>query len=114
MKIDKEYLSADGDLRFIVRFQEGDWTLGFDGTPSHTHGDILASEYGLPPDEAVLAYVQKLIGNELTIAVATVGGKIRDIWVTDDPAQDLSYCPPNEDIEFRLWNKAKSHPGAFV
>jgi hypothetical protein len=94
----------------VVRFRSGEFSLGFEGTPSHTHGDILAAESGLAADEAVRAYVQKLIGNKLTIAVSTIGGKIRDIWIPDDPAQDLRYCPPDENIEFRLWRGTKIVP----
>jgi hypothetical protein len=102
----RDYVSPDGTLCFLVRAPEGDLTMGFDGCPSHTHGDILAvlGETGETPEEATKRYVHDLISSKLIIAVATVQGKIRDIWITDDPLDNLRYCPPDETIVFRLWD----------
>jgi hypothetical protein len=70
----------------------------------------LATEYGLTSEQAVRAFVQKLTGSELTIAVAKVDGKISYIWITDNPARELRHCPPEENIEFRLWDGTKITP----
>jgi hypothetical protein len=102
----RDYVSPDGALRFLVRAPDGDLTIGFDGCPSHTHGDILAilGGTGETPEEATERYVNDLTSSKLIIAVATVQGKIRDIWITDDPSGHLRYCPPDETIVFRLWD----------
>jgi hypothetical protein len=99
----RDYVSPDGTLRFLVRAPDGDLTMGFNGCPSHTHGDLLA----IPPEtpeQATERYVNDLISSKLIIAVATVQGKIQDIWITDDPSGTLLYCPPDETIIFRLWD----------
>jgi hypothetical protein len=101
-----EYISPDGTLRFVVIATDGDLTMGFDGYPSHTHGGILAELAASPetPEEATKRYVRDLISNRLIIAIATVQGEIRDIWITDDPASNLRYCPLDETIVFRRWD----------
>ncbi len=43
----EEYLSPDGCLRLVVIRETGDITLGFEGFPWHTHGDVLAAQYEL-------------------------------------------------------------------
>jgi hypothetical protein len=104
--MNRDYVSPDGALRFLVRATDGDLTMGFDGCPSHTHGDILAisGATGETPEEATERHVNDLISSKLIIAVATVQGKIRDIWITDDPSSHLRYCPPDETIVFRRWD----------
>jgi hypothetical protein len=100
----------DGSLRFIVaRADDGDISLGFDTYPSHTHGDILASLSGLPMDEAVRQYVDKLLAGRSFIVIARVDNVIRDVWVTDDPRPD-KYKPENETIEFRFWDGRGAPP----
>jgi hypothetical protein len=108
--IDSDYVSPDGALRFLVRSPDGDITLGFDGSPAHTHGDVLAALSSESPEDAAKRYVSDLISNKLIIAVSKVSGIVRDIWITDDPADDLRYCQPEESIEFRLWDGTKIHP----
>src|SRR6266850_5814500 len=104
MDIIEEHRTPDGLLRFIVeRSDDGDLSLGFDGFPSHTHGDILASLSGLPIDVAVRDYIDALLSGRSFIGIARVAGKIRDVWVTDDPHPD-KYKPDNETMEFRYWD----------
>jgi hypothetical protein len=102
--IDRDYVSPDGILRFLVRSPNGDITMGFDGFPWHTHGDVLAGATSRSTDEASEQFVAHLITGKLIIAVSAVSGQIRDVWITDDPAGDLRYCPPEETIVFRLWD----------
>lgn len=71
---------------------------------------MLAARSSVSPEDATKRFVADLISNKLIIAVAKVSGTIRDIWITDDPANDLRYCPPEETIEFRLWDGTKIHP----
>ena len=103
MNIIEERRTPDGLFRFIVqRSDDGDLSLGFDGFPSHTHGDILASLSGLPVDAAVRNYIDALLSGRSFIGIARVAGKIRDVWVTDPRAD--KYKPDDETMEFRSWD----------
>ncbi len=103
-----EYISPDGQLRLLVICPDGDWTLGFDGFPWHTHGDLLAAVSGKDEEAAVDDFIADLIGGRSVIAIRRVAGAVEAIWVTDDPAEDLSasqqYGPDDETIEFRHWD----------
>ena len=54
------------------------------------------------PEEVTERHVNDLMSGKLVIAVATVRGKIRDIWITKNPSVGLRYCPPHETRYFRL------------
>lgn len=104
MAIIEEHHTPDGLFRFIVeRSNDGDISLGFHGFPSHTHGDMLASASGLPVEGAVREYVDGLLAGRSYIGIARIAGKIRDVWVADDPHPD-KYKPEDETIEFRYWD----------
>ena len=109
-----EYVSPDGKLKFLVTCPDGDWTLGFDGCPAHTHGSILADLSGLDEVTAVDRYVADLIGNVSVIALRRVSGVLSDAWITDDPAGEVlsqqKYGNPDETVEFRLWNGSVVQP----
>ena len=100
----EKYVSPDGSLTFLVIREHGDVSLGFEGTPWHTHADILAALSGLSQEDAVTQFVTSLLENKRVIATATVNGRVRDVWVTDDPAEVDIYKPENEVITFRLWD----------
>jgi hypothetical protein len=110
--IDSDHVSPDGTLCFLVRSSDGDITMGFDGCSWHVHGDMLAAVAGssLSPEDAAKRFLADLISNKLIIAVAKVSGAIRDIWITDDLGKDVRYCPPEETIEFRLWDGTEIQP----
>lgn len=105
--IERDHVSPDGALRFLVRVPDGDITMGFDGFPWHTHGDILAATSSGSPEDAAERFVTDLISNKLIIAVSIASGMIRDIWITDAPADNLRYCPAEEIINFRYWDGTK-------
>jgi hypothetical protein len=86
------YVTPDGALAFLIVRESGDVSLGFDGYPSHTHGDILASLTGKP------------IGGKLAIAIAEVEARVRDVWACELPVEPDKYRPENETITFRLWD----------
>jgi hypothetical protein len=71
-----KYVSPDGLLTFLVVREHGDVSLGFEGTPWHTHADILASLSGLSQEEVVSQFVTSLLENKRAIAVATVNGRV--------------------------------------
>lgn len=100
-----KHVSPDGLLTFVVAADEGgDVTLGFEGYSWHTHADILAALSGTAPEVAVERFVGALLGNEVAIAVATVAGRIEDVWVSDDLLRADPYKPSDEVIEFRFWD----------
>jgi hypothetical protein len=108
--VESDHVSPDGALRFLVRSPDGDITMGFDGYPWHTHGDVLAALSSVSPEDAAKRFVVDLISNKLVIAVSKVSGTICDIWITDDLANDLRHCLPEETVEFRLWDGTKIDP----
>ncbi len=80
-------------------------TIGLTGSAPHTHGDILTSEYGGTPESAVRAYVDDVLASRRVIVISRVNGKLREAWITDDPARDeMRYAEPGETIEKRFWN----------
>ena len=103
-----EYVSPDGQLRLLVLCPDGDWTLGFDGFPWHTHGSILASLSGKDEEVAIGDFVADLTSGRSVIAMKLINGAVADVWVTDDPADDLAgsqkYGPDDETMEFRRWD----------
>lgn len=97
--------SADGLFRFqILRSDDGDVTLGFEGFPWHTHSDLLVGTYGSTQEAAAERFVDDLLHNRSVIAVHRQGGMISDVCITDDPHADLRYKLDNESIEFRHWD----------
>ena len=101
----EEHVSPDGRLRFIVvAAPDGDLALGFDGYPSHTHADILASLSGLTAADAARQFVDDLLSDKSVIAVWGVPGRVDDVWVSEDPASDAAYPQAGEVIELRYWS----------
>jgi len=100
----EEHQSPDGLLTFkIGREDSGDYCLGFDGYSWHTHADILAELSGLGEAEAMRQFVDELVSGRAIIAIARVGGKIRDVWVVDGPLPG-KYKTDDETFEFRFWD----------
>jgi hypothetical protein len=104
----REYVSPSGGLRFlVVTGDDGDIALGFDGFPWHTHADMLAAASDLTEAIAVEQFLQELLGSRAVIAVLRVGGKIKDVWVTDDPGSESCDLSEGESVELRLWDGRK-------
>lgn len=103
---DRRYVSPDGQLRFVVMECEEDGLLllGFDDYPWHTHDDLLVPEYGATRAAAAENFVNMLLGDALVIAIDKVAGAVQNIYVTDDPAEELRYAPEGATVEFRLWS----------
>jgi hypothetical protein len=110
--LEEKYVSPDGTLTFLVVRERGDISLGFEGYPWHTHGDILAALSGLPIEQAVAQYVDAVTSSESVVAIATVDGRVRDISIADDPMRPDPYKPENETIAFRYWDGTPFSPGA--
>lgn len=101
----REYTSPDGLLRLVVHADDaGDVTVGFAGFGWHTHGDILAALAGLPVPDAVGRFVADVVGGRAVIAVSRVGGRVADVWVSDDPAREVGRAADGEEVELRFWD----------
>jgi hypothetical protein len=99
------HVSSDGKLRFqIVRNDNGETRLGFDGFPWHTHADLLAGHYGPSPDTAIDRFVDDLLNGRSIIALFRYDGSLHDVSVTSDPERDRRYLATNETVEFRHWD----------
>ncbi len=100
----RDYVSPDGRLRFTVHSDaDGDVTLGFEVFPWHTHADLLAGA-GATESDAVEQFVQELLGNRSVIAISRIGGEVRDVWITYDPASESRYLSEGESVELRYWD----------
>ena len=110
MKTRESHTSADGTLTLVVIRQDGDITVGFDGLSWHTHGDVLVGDYqlrgdfDLSPEAATRRFVADVLDNRAILAVSRADGVLKDVWVTDSPADDAGHASPSEEIEFRYWN----------
>jgi hypothetical protein len=102
--IDQDHLSPDKELRFLVRSPGGDITMGFDGYPWHTHGEVLLKLPAESSEAAAEHFVNDLVSGKLIIAISQVADKITDIWITDSPSDDLRHAAADELITFRLWD----------
>lgn len=99
------HVSPDGLLRLLVNVErDGDVVIGFDGMASHTHGDILAELSGLDIANAVIGYVEAILGNRAAIALRMRADAIDDAWVEHDFEQAKRSLHPGETITFRYWD----------
>ena len=99
------HVSPDGLLTFVVVADGADdVSLGFEGHPWHTHADILAEIRGTTQAAAVAQFLDELLESRAVIVIATVAGRIADVWVSDDPAEPDLHRPNDEGVAFRFWD----------
>jgi hypothetical protein len=106
MAIVERHTSPDGLLTLLVdRAEDGDWSVGFDRSAWHTHGDILMLEFGGTPASAVKAFVDEIVNSRRPIGVARLDGEFHEAWVADNSSEDETrYAEKNVTIEKRFWN----------
>ena len=104
MEAVREYVSPDGQLKFVVGRDEQDVSLGFEGFPWHTHASVLASEFGTCEELAVNRFVSDLLSDHCIIVLSRTGGTIRDVWITADPQSHLRDKSADEVLEYRYWS----------
>ncbi|HEY4031566.1 MAG TPA: hypothetical protein VGM25_14560 [Caulobacteraceae bacterium] len=104
MQTKYEYRSPDGQLCLVVEAVDGDVRLGFADMPWHTHGDVLASQLGLPIEAAVQAFVEALVGSATIVAVLKVNATVCDVWVPCNSVEDCRDRDLGEEITFRRWS----------
>src|SRR5215212_9217717 len=110
MRVIREYVSPDNQLRFVIGHDEQDVSLGFEGFPWHTHADVLASALVTSEKLAVNRFVSDLLSDRCIIVVSRISGRIRDVWITADPLSDLRYKHDDEVLELRYWSGAQWKP----
>ncbi len=97
-----EYVSSDGQLKFLVTCPEGDWTMDY-GFPWHTHGSILAALSGRDEVSAIQHLIDDLTGNISVIALKKIAGILTDVWISEHPAEDLSHASATV-LSMKRWN----------
>lgn len=112
MRSTDRFTTPDGALTFVVTREDGDITLGFEGFPWHTHGDLLIDPEpadGGPrtPEAAVRRFVAALRADRLVLALSSVEGSLRDVWISADPDREFRREEATgEAIELRYWSGA--------
>lgn len=105
MAIVQRHRTPDGLLELVVDLTDGEWSVGFAGLPSHTHGDILAELEGGSPESATRTYVADVLASNRVIVIRRMNGVVEDAWVADGPTDDLGrYALPDTTFERRYWN----------
>ena len=108
--MEERYRSPDGRFELVVVYQEDDITLGLNGYPWHTHGDVLVAEYntagitGLDQMSAVKRFVSDLMENRSLIGIETDPDGMESAWVTYAPLNDVKLRPEGHKTRFRYWN----------
>jgi hypothetical protein len=106
----EEHVSPDGKLRLLVVREAEDFTIGFDGHPWHTHGDVVAGELqllGLPkctPEDATKRLVADVLSGRIPIAVVRRGEQVLDVMATYLLEMVDPYRPDGETLEVRRWD----------
>ena len=80
----------------------------------HTHGELLG---GMSPDEhiqAALALVERILEDEVSIAISYVDGEFDDAWVTDDLSKEGRYVQSNETLRIGTWSSEQSRTWVTV
>ena len=109
----EEHASPDGLLKLAVEsLKDGDVAIGFCGYPWHTHADILASINEMNETDAVRQFIDDVLNDRSLIAVQIIDNAIRDVWITDDPANECKYKQSNEELQFRYWSGRGYSPNA--
>jgi hypothetical protein len=106
----ERHTSPDGLLSLVVLREADDLIVGFEGGPSHTHGDVLIGEYASigeeldTPDAAVRRYVSDILTNRIKIIVYRKDGAIRDVSAFPYDIPNIGqHLEPGETIEVRYW-----------
>lgn len=104
-------VSPDGELALTMEIDvDGECLLGFHGFEWRQQGSVLCEMYGTSVDEACQSFLQNIINDGAVIAVLSCHGDRADVWVTEDPREDLRYLKDGEKLEFRYWSGKSANP----
>ena len=113
MKEAARFLTPDGKFTLLIEpsTESGGDAIGFEGFPWHTHVDLL-SVYEIEPQiETADQFIEELREERLVMVIASVDGRIRDVWVTDNPEDELKYLSPGENLALRYWSGKPYYAG---
>jgi hypothetical protein len=92
----------DGKLTLEV-FMADDYLIGFREHAWHTHGSLLAPQYGSDPKSASLAFFDSVTRDEVLICVSKRQGK-EEVWITDDAEAEVRSLVPGETLRLQYWS----------
>ncbi len=104
-------MSPDGSLELVVDEVDGDPAIAFKGFEWHTHADLLVPEYGATELEAVRAFVDAILADQLVIAVCGDDGHVRDVRIAANPASEIAGTKAGK-VLLRVWGGAEWHAGS--
>jgi len=82
----------------IICVEDGELLIGLKDHSWHTHGDILAEEWGIPQEQAVVLFVSRILeGKEYLVEEREEGRTVRK-YITDDRSAVFKYKTPGIDI----------------
>lgn len=99
----ERYVSPDGELVFLVIYDRGEYTMGFEGSVWHTHGDMLPGLPGLSIADDVRRYVSDLLHDRSIIAIADFDQDQLLIWI-EDPEREEAVAPRDPPPRRRYWS----------
>ena len=99
MRETARYVTPDGKFTLLV--VPADDLIGFEQYPWHTHGDFLPSVYQI---DSVSQFLEALFSDRLVMAVTRIGGTVRDVCISSDPANERELLTEGETIELRYWS----------
>jgi len=108
--VDESHTSTDGALTLLVLRADGDITIGFQGYPWHTHGDVLAGVYEfmghgtMDPEGATTQFVYEILSNSRSIYLLRIDGKVAEAWPFDEMVDTPPQPKEGESIETRYWD----------
>lgn len=90
----QRHVSPDGKLVLEVFHDPDnkDWTVGFEGSAWHTHGDVLAPTFGENDEDAVNGFVQQILADQLVIGIIPIE-EADQMYVTNTPEQEEQERP---------------------
>ena len=102
-RTEERYVSPDGELVFLVIYDRGDYTMGFEGSVLHTHGDILPGRPGQSIADDVRRYVADLLNDRSVIAIEedSHGEPLISI---EDPELEEAIGPSDPPPRRRYWS----------
>ena len=107
MASEERHVSPDGELvLLVVREDDGDITIGFEGSEWHTHGDVLAGVAETTLEEAVQRFIDDLLNDKSVVAVGPYDRSPRYVWV-EDGSEDAG---DDAEVRRRYWSGRQPAP----
>ena len=97
-------ISPDGTLVLaVIRGNDGEISVGFEGGEWHTHPSLLAAWLGVPEAAAVEEFLARVQRDELPIVWSTDGGDTVEPWVSDNLSATIEIYGQTSCV-IRVWS----------